>query len=54
MLSPNEARKYLKSGNYTEEELMQILDSIYQLAELLVNQYMTKKQSEVGNKNDKA
>ena len=49
MLSVEKCKKYLKNSDYTEQQIEEIRDNLYQLAEILVDDYIQKK----GAKNDK-
>lgn len=40
MLSVEQCKKYLKDGDYTKQEIEEIRDSLYQLAEILVTEYI--------------
>jgi hypothetical protein len=42
MLSVEECRKYLKEADYTQKQIEEMRDSLYQLAELLVTEYVKK------------
>ena len=45
MLSIQQCRKYLDNCPYTEKEIENVRDSLYQIAELLVNKYIEKKEN---------
>ncbi len=44
MLSTTECKKRLGKNNYSEREVEEIRDCLYQLANLLVNDYLTDKE----------
>jgi len=48
MLSVEQCKKFIKNSNYTDQQIEEIRDNLYQLAEILVDDYISKK----GVKND--
>lgn len=40
MLSVEQCKKYLKGYNYTDQEIEQIRDSFYQVADILIENYL--------------
>ena len=51
MLSIQQCKKYLNDCRYTEQEIEDIRDTLYQPAQLLVDRYIEKKQTkETGQK----
>lgn len=42
-LSIEECRKYLKGAGYTEQEIVEMRDELYQLATILVKSYIEKR-----------
>lgn len=49
MLSVEQCKKYLPSGKYTDEKIEQMRDSLYQLAEILVEDFIKRRnKAEVG------
>ena len=45
MLSIEECKKYLHNGNYTDEQVEQIRQSLYQLADLFITEYIKTKKA---------
>lgn len=45
-LSIEQCRKYLKNCEYTDEQVEEIRDSLYQLANVLVDDYLNKKEKD--------
>lgn len=43
MLSVKECKQYLHPGNYTDEQIEHIRDSLYQLADLFITEYIGAK-----------
>ncbi len=43
MLSVEQCKKYLPVGKYTDEEIEQMRDNLYQLADILVEEYLKNK-----------
>ncbi len=46
MLSVEECKKYLRNGNYTDEQVEQIRQGLYQLADLFITEYIKDKKAE--------
>jgi|GEM_PF-3457103 len=46
MLSVEECRKYLKKGDFSDNQVNEIKDSFYQLARILVAEFLKKNKSE--------
>ncbi len=46
MLSTEQCKKYLKGGNYTDNEIEEIRNSLYQTAEILIEQYVKDKNND--------
>lgn len=44
MLSVEQCRKYLPSGKYTDEQVEQMRDELYQLADILVEDFLRQKE----------
>jgi len=42
MLSVEQCKKYIPAGEYTDEEIEQMRDSLYQLAGILVEDFMKR------------
>jgi len=47
MLSAEQVKKLLPSGHYTDEQIEEIRDSIYQLATIMVNDYVAQKEQKM-------
>ncbi len=47
-LSIEECKKYLKDKRYTEQEITEMRDELYQLANVLVEEYLSAKVSKTG------
>ena len=45
MLSVEECKKYLHGGNYTDEQVEHIRQSLYQLAGLFITEYIKDKKA---------
>lgn len=45
MLSVEQCQKYLKQSKYSKEEIKEIRNSIYRLAEILVDGYLSNKEN---------
>ena len=43
MLSVEQCKKYLPAGQYTDEEIEQMRDELYQVAEILVEDFIKQK-----------
>jgi len=43
MLSVEQCKKYLPAGKYTDEQIEQMRDSLYQLADILVEDFRRQK-----------
>ena len=43
MLTVERCKKYLKGSNYTDKEIEEIRNSLYQVAEILTEQYIKDK-----------
>jgi S-adenosylmethionine:tRNA-ribosyltransferase-isomerase (queuine synthetase) len=46
MLSIEQCKKILKNSNYSDEEIREIRNVLYQLGEMLFDEYMKQKRSE--------
>jgi hypothetical protein len=46
MLSLEECKKYLKNGTHTDNQIEEIREKFYQLAEILITEYFKKKEVE--------
>jgi hypothetical protein len=44
MLSVEQCKRYIPKGKYTDEQIEQIRDSLYQLTEILVDSYLKNKE----------
>lgn len=53
MLSIQQGKRYLRNSQYSEQQIEEIRDSLYQLAGILVDNWF-KKQNAVGKKQDDA
>jgi len=45
MLSVQECKQHLRKGDFTDEQVEQIRDSLYQLADLFIKEYIKTKKA---------
>ena len=50
MISIERCRKYLKERDYSDEETQKIRDSLYQLGEMLFDEFIHKKNTKTSRK----
>ena len=48
MLSVQECKQYLRKGDFTDEQVEQIRDNLYQLADLFIAEYIKTKKGGKG------
>lgn len=51
MLSVQECKQHLRKGDFTDEQVEQIRDSLYQLADLFITEYIKTKKAKTAASN---